>query len=176
MSFHETVYMTQEKILPKQLEMISNTLRNSKETIAVAESVTAGLLQYALSTAKDASQFFQGGITAFNLGQKAKHLDVEPIQAECCDCVSEEVAQQMALGAECLFKSTWGIGVTGYATPVPASGNMVFCYYALSKGNKILQPKKISTATHEGERAQHYFIEQIIAALYELLNNKKLKS
>jgi nicotinamide-nucleotide amidase len=35
-------------------------------TIAVAESVTAGYLQVCFSRATGATQFFQGGITAYN--------------------------------------------------------------------------------------------------------------
>lgn len=164
--------MNQENIRSEQLENIANLLRLKKESIAVAESVTAGLLQYAFSTAKDASRFFQGGITAFNLGQKTKHLNVEPIQAECCNCVSEEVAQQMALGVAHLFKSSWGIGVTGYATPVPESNNKVYCFYAISKENKIMRTEKISTEGDEGEKAQHHFVEKIILAFLQTIQQK----
>ncbi len=164
--------MDQENIRSEQLGNIANLLRLKKESIAVAESVTAGLLQYSFSTAKDASQFFQGGITAFNLGQKTKHLNVEPIQAEGCNCVSEEVAQQMALGVALLFKSRWGIGVTGYATAVPESENKVYCFYAISKGNKIMRTEKISTETYEGESAQHHFVEKIILAFLRTIQQK----
>lgn len=159
------------KTFSKHLQTITAALRHNKETIAVAESVTSGLLQYALSTTPHASAFFQGGITAFNLGQKAKHLDIEPIQAACCNCVSEEVAQQMALGAQRLFKSIWGVGITGYATPVSQSGNEVFCYYAISKDHTIIQSDKVSTSTLEGEEAQYHFIKQVIAALQKTLSS-----
>ncbi|MDB5207130.1 MAG: CinA family protein [Flavisolibacter sp.] len=67
-----------------------------EETIAVAESVTSGLLQAALSQAIDVSKFYQGGITAYNLGQKYEHLNVESIHAQKCDCISEQVAGDMA--------------------------------------------------------------------------------
>ncbi len=64
----------------KKLKKIHDTLARKKETIAVAESVTAGLLQVALAQAENASEFFQGGITVYNLGQKFRHLGVEPIE------------------------------------------------------------------------------------------------
>ena len=45
------------------IDPIGNILKRKEQTIAVAESVTAGLLQLSLSAATDASLFFQGGIT-----------------------------------------------------------------------------------------------------------------
>jgi nicotinamide-nucleotide amidase len=49
-------------------------LMKKKNTIAVAESVTSGNIQAVLSLAKDATAFFQGGITVYNIGQKCRHL------------------------------------------------------------------------------------------------------
>ena len=80
------------------IERIGNKLLTKKQTIAVAESVTSGHLQAALSLAPDASRFFQGGITAYNVGQKYRHLPVEPTHALQCNAVSEKVSADMAQG------------------------------------------------------------------------------
>src|SRR5688572_3885424 len=106
--------MTNAKIL----SLISEHMVRTEETVAIAESVTAGLIMSNFSTAKNASNFFQGGITAYNLGQKVKHLNIEPIHADAANCVSERIAQQMASEVSKLFCSRWGIAITGYATPV----------------------------------------------------------
>ena len=103
----------------KNLKSIGKKMLRKKETIAIAESVTSGLLQFAFSTIKDASCFYQGGITAFNIGQKFKHLQVDPVHALAVNCVSQKVSEEMAKQVCILFKSDWGIGVTGYATPEP---------------------------------------------------------
>ena len=126
------------------LKSIGNKLKRKKQTIAIAESVTAGLLQFAFSQMADASLFFQGGITAYNLGQKYKHLQVEPIYAEQCNCVSPSVADQMSLSVTHTFNSDWGIAITGYATPVPASGNKLFCFYSITYKDKIKARGKLS--------------------------------
>ena len=84
------------------LRSIRASLLKRKETVSVAESVTSGLLQSAFAAIPDASLFFQGGLTAYNLGQKAKHLAIEPIHAEKVNCVSQQIADQMAAGAVCL--------------------------------------------------------------------------
>src|ERR1051325_1421918 len=92
------------------INSIKEKLVAAKESIAVAESVTSGHLQAALSQAENASFFFQGGITAYNLGQKSRHLNIDPIQAENCDSVSKDVAIKMALEVSKMFTSNWGVG------------------------------------------------------------------
>ena len=47
------------------LKRIAQRFNENKENIAVAESVTAGLLQNAFSQMPDASTFFEGGMTAY---------------------------------------------------------------------------------------------------------------
>lgn len=131
-----------------KLEYISGWLLANMQTIAVAESVTAGLLQFAFSNMENAAKFFQGGITAYNLGQKYKHLEVEPIHAQEINCVSDKVAVQMARQVCRQFNSQWGIGITGYCSPVPESGNKIYAYYAVIFNEDLLRNEKItSTAT-----------------------------
>src|SRR5690242_7796876 len=60
------------------LQNIADALVNRGETIALAESVTSGLLMVEMSLAKNATSFFQGGITAYNIGQKTRQLSVDP--------------------------------------------------------------------------------------------------
>jgi len=108
-----------------------------RETIAVAESVTSGLVQAAFSSAPGADEFYQGGITTYNLQQKIRHLHVDPIDAVACNCVSERVAMEMAKNVCTLFSSHWGMGITGYATPVPESNNQLYAYYCFTKGDSI---------------------------------------
>src|SRR4051794_20552902 len=101
------------------INRIKDLLIQRHQTISVAESVTAGLLQLSLSSAENALDFFQGGITAYNLGQKARHLHIDPIYALSCNCVSDRIADMLALNVCDLFSSDWGIGITGYASAVP---------------------------------------------------------
>src|SRR3954469_8414198 len=98
------------------LQSIGKKLHAKEQTIAISESVTSGLLQFAFSNIKDAEKFYQGGITAYNIGQKYKHLNVETIHAIGVNCVSQKIADEMALNVISLFNSDWGIGITGYAS------------------------------------------------------------
>src|SRR5688572_24937105 len=130
----------------KDLKHIGTAILKKKETIAVAESVTAGSLQFALSGIPDASLFFQGGVTAFNIGQKARHLGVEPLHARSVNCVSNKVATEMAIGIAKLYSSEWALGITGYASPVPESNNKVFAFYSIIYKNKVKATGKINPA------------------------------
>src|SRR5690242_510251 len=100
---------------PSLLTRIKNKMISQQLTLSVAESVTAGNLQVALSQSEGATQFFQGGITTYNIGQKSRHLNVDPIYALKCNCVDELITGQMALQANQLFLSSYAIGITGYA-------------------------------------------------------------
>ncbi|TCS85812.1 PncC family amidohydrolase [Anseongella ginsenosidimutans] len=126
------------------LNKIKDFLIENCQTVSVAESVTSGYLQAAFSSAVDATRFFQGGITAYNNGQKTRHLMVEPIHAEECNCISEKVSAEMAIGSNRLFSSDYAIGITGYANKPPGSGiSTLFAFLAIAKGHDVIFAKKL---------------------------------
>ena len=132
------------------------------ETISVAESVTSGLLQLAFSTAECALEFYQGGITAYNLGQKSRHLLIDPVHALSCNCVSEKVSADMALNVCKLFTSDWGIGITGFASPVPESKNKLFAYYAIAWHGAIIKAHRIDAEKNSPVNVQLFFARALL--------------
>jgi nicotinamide-nucleotide amidase len=157
----------------KDLKGIGAALLDHKENIAVAESATSGMIQLALSTAVDASKFYQGGITTYNLGQKSRHLKIEPIHALSCNCVSAQVAAEMASGVSSLFNSHWGIGVTGYAAPVKESRYKQFAYFAITKNNHVAVAGKLETKNTDPLNAQLYFTTEVLKALLLYIENHR---
>jgi nicotinamide-nucleotide amidase len=153
------------------IQSISNILIERQQSIAVAESVTSGHLQVALSAAMDAVKFYQGGITAYNLGQKSRHLQVDPIHATACNCVSELVAGEMALAVCGLFTSDWGLAITGYASKVPESNNELFAYYAICNAGKILQSGKIEPPDGEPVQVQSFYAKELLTSLEAALRH-----
>jgi len=155
------------------INSIKELLLKRRQTIAVAESVTAGHLQVALASAENASQFFQGGITAYNLGQKSRHLKIEPIHAEGCNCVSDKVAIDMANEITRLFSCDWGIAITGYAAPVPEHAvDELFAYYAISFQQKLLVVKKIKAEKNDPMKVQVFYVNNIITDFHRLLEHQ----
>lgn len=155
----------------KALNLIGKAFIQKKETIAVAESVTTGLLQYALGTIENASLFYQGGITAYNLGQKTKQLNVEPIHALEVNCVSDKVASQMALEVSSLFHSTWGIGITGYSSPVPEADGKLFCHIAIAYNGQVVKNECVNAHEKDPFQVQGQYVSAVINFLESLLSN-----
>lgn len=150
----------------KDLKFIADYLIKRDETVAVAESVTAGLIMNLFSLTQNASQFFQGGVVAYNLGQKARHLDVEPIHAEERNCVSEQVAEQMARSVALQFCASWGIGITGYAVPVPELNiSSCFALYAFVYKGTVASSGCLETKLRGQFNVQQYFASQIVKVL-----------
>lgn len=155
------------------LNAIGKGLITKRGTIAVAESVTSGLLQWALASATDAMKFYQGGITTYNIAQKFHHLRVDPIAAESCNAVSAKVAAEMAIGAIRLFGSQWGIGITGFATPVPESGGKRYAFYAIAHQGRIISARQLKPRATITKEVQLAYANAVLADLRRLLHSRK---
>jgi nicotinamide-nucleotide amidase len=80
-----------------------------------------------------ASSFFRGGLTAYTLDEKVRHLGVNRAAARRVNAVSADVAAQMARGVCALFASDLGVATTGYAEPAADAGvNEPFAWWALA--------------------------------------------
>lgn len=156
------------------LDTIRDVLLEKQETVSVAESVTSGFIQLALSQPSNATKFFEGGITVYNVGQKAKHLHVPPIIALDCDSVSEEVSAKMALSACNYFMSDYGLAITGYATLVPKREiNTLFAYISIVHKDKVIYSEKIEPKENiEGLECQLFYTQKILDLFLEQLKKK----
>ena len=145
-------------------------LVKKKFTIAIAESVTSGNLQAVFSLAKNAISFYQGGITAYNIGQKCKHLSVEPTHAIDCNCVSGKVSNEMAIAVAQMFCSDIGLSSTGYASPVPEQNiGKLFAHISISKKGKIILSKKIIAPNKPPYEVQIFYSKKLIELLISVL-------
>jgi len=109
-------------------------LRGPRLTLAVAESVTCGRIQARIGAVSGASEFFLGGMTAYSLDQKVRHLGVDRAEAEGANGVSQRVAEQMARGACILFGADLGVATTGYAEPFAGRGvAQPFAWWGLAR-------------------------------------------
>lgn len=148
------------------LDKISYNLREKNESIAIAESVTSGLLQLAFSHMPSAQQFFKGGITAYSIEEKVKHLNIDYDEAKEVNCVSRNICEKMAQSVASLFDSDWSIATTGYATPVEDSDNHIFAYYCIAYQGTIIRSDKIELhPLTKAFDAQKYFMEYILGCL-----------
>jgi nicotinamide-nucleotide amidase len=159
----------------RSVTAIRNYMLKHKQTLAVAESVTAGHLQAALSAADRASEFFQGGITVYNLGQKTRHLHIEPIHALSCNCVSDRVATDMANEVCGLFLSDWGIGITGYAAPLPEKGvKELYAHYTFSFKGDVIRSRRLESKKKNSWEVQQQYVTSLLEDLADFLKTYNL--
>jgi PncC family amidohydrolase len=153
------------------LDYIAGALKSAKESVSVAESVTAGFLQFSFSQMEEASAFFKGGITAYTLEEKVKFLKIDRQEAEKCDCVSQKIADEMALNVTKLFNTDWGIAVTGYATPVEESDQKIFAYFSFVYKNEVISSRMLELHHKtKADAAQIYYAEFILGCFKCELN------
>lgn len=115
----EFIFGTDDDTLPA---IVIGLLRERNETLAVAESMTGGLIQSLLTDVPGSSQVLRGGIVAYNEDLKMRLLNVSAQSIERDTVVSELVAREMALGARQVCGANWAISTTGEAGPDSATG------------------------------------------------------
>ncbi len=98
-------------------ELVADALRGRRETVATAESCTAGLVAGRLADLPGSSAYLLGGFVTYADAAKTDELGVDADLVARVGAVSPEVARAMAHGARGRLGATYGIGVTGVAGP-----------------------------------------------------------
>ncbi|MES2640076.1 MAG: CinA family nicotinamide mononucleotide deamidase-related protein [Myxococcota bacterium] len=98
-------------------EVAGQHLRTRGETIATAESCTAGRIAAALGAIPGASDYLLGGAIVYSNAEKVRQCGVDPDVLATFGAVSEPVARALAEGIRARVGSTWGLAVTGIAGP-----------------------------------------------------------
>lgn len=98
-------------------EILKEILDEKKLTVSTAESCTGGELSKLLTSISGSSTYFLGGIIAYDYHKKIEILGVSEKTIHEKTVVSEEVAQEMSLGAQKLFKTHIALSTTGVAGP-----------------------------------------------------------
>jgi nicotinamide-nucleotide amidase len=101
---------------------VLSTLRERKETLAVAESVTGGGISNAITEVEGASHSFLGGVVAYSRESKVRDLSIAENIIDQYGIYSEEVALAMARGVRSRFDSDWAISTTGVGGPGDSHG------------------------------------------------------
>jgi nicotinamide-nucleotide amidase len=94
-------------------------LRAAGATVAVAESLTGGLLSAALTETPGASATMRGGLVVYATALKASLAGVPAELLAERGPVDPDVAVALAVGARDRLDATFGVGVTGVAGPDP---------------------------------------------------------
>jgi nicotinamide-nucleotide amidase len=87
------------------------------ETIALAESCTAGQIASWIGSVPGASRYLIEGAVVYANAAKIRSCGVRPEDIAAHGAVSEPVARQLAEGIRERAQTTWGLGITGIAGP-----------------------------------------------------------
>lgn len=135
----------------RRVERLLDALVTRRLTVAVAESLTGGLVLSTLVDAPGASRALRGGVVAYATDVKASLLDVDRALLDAQGAVDPLVARQMAQGAARRLGADLGLATTGVAGPDPQDGfapGTVFVAAALGRHVRSLD------LTLGGDRSQ----------------------
>jgi nicotinamide-nucleotide amidase len=96
-----------------------------RQTVATAESLTAGLLAATLAGVPGASSVLRGGLVTYVEDTKISLAGVAPQVLDAVGPVAAPTARALAVGARQRCVATWGVGLTGVAGPEPHGGHPV---------------------------------------------------
>jgi nicotinamide-nucleotide amidase len=97
--------------------VVGGRLKESKLTIACAESCTGGYLAHLITSVPGSSAYFLGGIVAYDNLVKTNLLDVKGETILTQGAVSEETVTEMAVNVRKKFNTDIGVATSGVAGP-----------------------------------------------------------
>jgi PncC family amidohydrolase len=98
-------------------DQLGERLKARRETLAVAESCSGGLISHRVTNVAGSSEYFLGSVVTYSNKAKEAMLGVSRSDLEMHGAVSESTARQMAEGVRRCFGSDWAVAVTGIAGP-----------------------------------------------------------
>jgi nicotinamide-nucleotide amidase len=97
--------------------VLGELLTDRNETLAVAESLTGGLVGSRVTDVPGASAYFDRGFVTYAYDAKRELLGVSRESLDAEGAVSAVVAEEMAAGARDHADTTWAVATTGIAGP-----------------------------------------------------------
>ncbi|MCT7354151.1 CinA family protein [Streptomyces sp. 15-116A] len=145
-------------------------------TLAVAESLTGGLVAAEITSVPGASKVFRGSVTAYATDLKQEVLGVDAGLLERNGAVDPQVAAEMAAGVRKVLGADWGIATTGVAGPEPQDGQAVGTVFVavdgpFAEGSGSARGGKVRHLRLNGDRAEIRMesVRSVLALLLEEL-------
>jgi nicotinamide-nucleotide amidase len=152
-------------------EAVGDLLKARKETVAVAESSSAGLIAAALLAVPGASAYFVGGTVLYTHGAREALLGIDLADHPGMRASTEAYALLCATTMRERLGTTWGIGETGATGP---SGNR----YGDAAGHSCIaicgpQTRCITLETGQSEREANMwrFAREALALFEQVLRS-----
>ncbi|OHV06076.1 CinA family protein [Mycobacterium talmoniae] len=112
-----------DPLITEEARALVADLTIRRQTVATAESLTAGLLSATLAGVAGASAVLRGGLVTYTEDTKVSLAGVAPQVLDAVGPVAAPTARALAVGARQRCAATWGVGLTGVAGPEPHGGH-----------------------------------------------------
>jgi nicotinamide-nucleotide amidase len=153
-------------------DAVLRLLGDRGETVATAESATAGQISSRLGAVPGASHGLRGGIAVYATEIKRDVLGVDAAVLEEHGPVAEATTKELAQRAKAMFGADWGIGVTGVAGPSPQNDQPVgTAFWALAHPDGTVE---VHGRQLPGSRPQ--VIARLGSAALDLLRRRLLEA
>lgn len=141
------------KALLEQAERLAVLLKARRQTVAVAESSTGGLISAALLSVSGASAYYLGGGVIYTPRARHRLLELKREDVRGVRSASEPYAALLAETVRRRFSATWGVSETGASGPTgnpygDAAGHSCF---AIAGGDVVAR----TLETGHGDRWQN---------------------
>lgn len=166
----ENIIATHEDKIEK---ILGEILSDKKLTISVAESCTGGELAHLITSVSGSSNYFLGSVVTYATQKKIDLLNVNPKTVEEFTVVSEQVASEMAIGCQNLFKTNIAVSTTGVAGPSKGEDgkDVGTVFYTIRIGNEEVT-SKLFLPHLERLDFMHFVSQKVLQDIVSLLIKK----
>jgi nicotinamide-nucleotide amidase len=130
-------------------EAIAAKLVARKETIAVAESSTGGLISASLLAVPGASAYFLGGAVVYTRDARRLLADIPDDAMKGIRSASEPYAQLLANRTRERFSTTWGLSETGATGPTGNRYGDAAGHSCMAIAGRVSQVITLETGSNE---------------------------
>ena len=156
-------------------EILKEVLLQTKLTLSVAESCTGGELSRFITSVSGSSAYFLGGIIPYDYHKKIEILGVSEQTILKKTVVSEEVAQEMSLGCQKLFKTDIALSTTGVAGPNSDDfNNEIGTVFYSIRVNDFEKANRLYLPHFERNDFANFVSQRVLQDLVEILVKEKM--
>ena len=148
---------------------IGEMLKARRETVAVTESSSGGLISAALLAVPGASAYFLGGGVIYTARARHRLLGLGREDVEGMRSASPPYAQLLARTARERLETTWGLSETGAAGPSGNPYGDAAGHSCLAVSGPVERVRTLETASPNREANMRAFAEAALALLLEAI-------
>jgi nicotinamide-nucleotide amidase len=124
-------------------QLVGDLLLESAKTLSTAESCTGGYIAHLITSVPGSSAYFKGSVIAYNNEVKVARLGVKQTDINRSGAVSQEVVEQMAIGAMAELETDYSIATSGILGPDGGSDEKPVgtIWIAVASGSGVISEK-----------------------------------